>query len=330
MVTTTYDTAGQPYSLQGDTAYMVSATYGALGQVTGLGFGNGVLATYTYRPGDFRLQRMQVGSSILDRQYGYDAVGNITATVDALSGGSLSYTYDPLDRLTGVSGALSEAYSYDPVGDLTSKAGVTYNYTDMLRKHAVSALSDGSFQYDAHGNMTRRIEGGVVYTQSWDVDNCLVSVMVGTQTTAYFYDANGALVRKVELRGQTLYGNADYLVFTATLATVMVPSTFTRKLYLPVAFGASTGACQGTCTYYRFNGQQMAVRAADYGHMSLSSSNKPYRIRFVTASRHPAVSFSSGSCGFGGAYVRACHFQPAHRRRACPSGRIWKQRCPYS
>ena len=125
----------------------------------------------------------------------------------------------------------------------------------------MTAPSDGSvFQYDRNGNMTRRVEGGVTYTQTWDVDNRLVSVTTDGRTTQYFYDADGALVRKVEPRGQTLYGNADYQVFTSTLVTVTIPSTFTHKLYLPIAFGPSTGACQGTCTYYRFNGQQVAVR----------------------------------------------------------------------
>ncbi len=178
-----------------------------------------------YRSDNFRLQRIQVGSSVLGRQYGYGAVGNVISTTDALNGESLSYTYDPLDRLTGVSGALSEAYTYDPIG-----------------------------------TMTRQVEGSVTYTQTWDLDNRLVSVTTDGWTTQYLYDSDGVLVRKVEPRGQTLYGNADYELFTATLITVTIPSTFTHKLYMPIAFGASTGACQGTCTYYQFNGQQVAVR----------------------------------------------------------------------
>ena len=202
-----------------------------------------------------------MGSSVLDRQYGYGAVGNVISTTDALNGESLSYTYDPLDRLTGVSGALSEAYTYDPIGNITSKAGMTNSYTNTLHKHTVTALSDGSsFTYDANGNMTRQVEGSVTYTQTWDLDNRLVSVTTDGRTTQYLYDSDGVLVRKVEPRGQTLYGNADYELFTATLITVTIPSTFTHKLYMPIAFGASTGACQGTCTYYQFNGQQVAVR----------------------------------------------------------------------
>ena len=47
---------------------------------------------------------------------------------------------------------------------MMSKAGLTYNYSDTLHKHAVTGLSDGSScQYDANGNMRLRVEGGVCY-----------------------------------------------------------------------------------------------------------------------------------------------------------------------
>ncbi len=42
---------------------------------------------------------------------------------------------------------------------------MTYSYADTLHKHAVTSLSDGSsFQYDANGNMTQRVEHGVTST----------------------------------------------------------------------------------------------------------------------------------------------------------------------
>ncbi|MCL4506710.1 MAG: hypothetical protein M1434_11110 [Chloroflexi bacterium] len=265
IVTATYNAAGQAQGLYaGSMGLVTGATYNALGLSQVITFGNGVTTTYTYRSDNFHLQRIQVGANLLDRQYGYDAVGNITSINDAVNGENQSYTYDPLNRLTSVSGAYTETYSYDAVGNIMSKAGLTYSYTNALHKHAVTALSNGSlFQYDANGNMTQRVEGGVTYTQTWDSDNRLASVTKGSQTTSYFYDADGALVRKVEPRGMTVYAGADYEVFSATVVTTGIPITFTRvhTLYLPMAFGAPpAGACQSTCQYYQFNGARVAVR----------------------------------------------------------------------
>ncbi|MCL4507177.1 MAG: hypothetical protein M1140_14320 [Chloroflexi bacterium] len=119
---------------------------------------------------------------------------------------------------------------------MTSKAGVTYSYTDTAHKHAVTSLSDGSsFQYDANGNMTVRIEKGVVYTQTWDVDNRLVEVVSGTQHTQYYYDADGQRVKRVTPQSTIWYVSADYAVTgSAPVQTVTVPTTYTHKLYLPV------------------------------------------------------------------------------------------------
>ncbi len=95
--------------------------------------------------------------------------------------------------LAGVTTTLdyTETYSHDPIGNLTIKAGMTYSYTNTLHKHAVTGLSNGSsFQYDANGNMTRRVEGGITYTQTWDIDNRLIDVLSGTQHTQYFCDGD--------------------------------------------------------------------------------------------------------------------------------------------
>ncbi len=108
------------------------------------------------------------------------------------------------------------------------------------------------------------IEKGMVYTQTWDVDNRLIDVVSGTQHTQFYYDADGGLVKKVDPRGTTAYVGADdevlWLVPTQTV-TVTVPATFTHKLYLPmVAMGGLNAANGVSTTYYRFNGQRVAMR----------------------------------------------------------------------
>ncbi len=54
---------------------------------------------------------------------------------------------------------------------------LNYAYTDPAHVHAVTSVSGlGTFAYDANGNMTLRVEDGKTYTQTFDVENRLVSI----------------------------------------------------------------------------------------------------------------------------------------------------------
>ena len=78
----------------------------------------------------------------------------------------------------------------------------------------MTALSTGeSYGYDANGNMTSRTEGGLTYTQSFDTENRLISVVVSGQTTSFIYDGDGNLVKKIKPdRSKTLYVGGIYEV----------------------------------------------------------------------------------------------------------------------
>ena len=78
----------------------------------------------------------------------------------------------------------------------------------------------------------------VTYQQQWDSDNRLV-VVTNTNTgqvTQYFYDADGARVKRISPQGTSIYVNADYEV---TGSSQMVTPTFSHKLYLPIMACAS-------------------------------------------------------------------------------------------
>ena len=175
------------------------------------------------------------------------------------------YAYDPLARLLGISRGYTETHNYTPIGNFISKAGVTQYYSST-KPHAATGLSNGAtFTYDLNGNMTVRVEGGVTYTQTWDVDNRLIDVMSGTQHTQFLYDAGGGLVRKVDPRGTTAYIGADdeitWLVPTQTITTTIPATLTTYKLYLPVAAMNTLDAVNGvSTTYYSFNGARVAMR----------------------------------------------------------------------
>ncbi len=189
--------------------------------------GNGTLQTnYTYYPwttvnGVGRLQRIQTGS-LLDLSYRYDAVGNVRAITDTLNSGQVqTFGYDAPDRLISASttsvgnGQYSESYEYNPIGNITTKAGVSYSYNDSAHKHAVTLLNGVQrYWYDQNGNMTRRDEWNgsqwVTYNQTWDAENRLASVTVNGQTTTFVYDGDGQRVKKVQSGQTTAYAGNHY------------------------------------------------------------------------------------------------------------------------
>ncbi len=71
----------------------------------------------------------------------------------------------------------------------------------------MTALSSGeTYTYDENGNMIERLEDRLVYYQTFDAENRLVSVTVGGQTTQFVYDGDGNLVKKIKPDGsKTIY-----------------------------------------------------------------------------------------------------------------------------
>jgi YD repeat-containing protein len=103
----------------------------------------------------------------------------------------------------------SNDYDYDPIGNITSLAGSSpYNYVNWHNNcgsntptqplpHAVKQIGSDYYCYDNNGNMTQRAEGGVIYTQSFDVENRLTQVTASgsSQVTQFAYDASGQRLR---------------------------------------------------------------------------------------------------------------------------------------
>ncbi|MEO7703750.1 MAG: RHS repeat-associated core domain-containing protein, partial [Thermoflexales bacterium] len=164
VVTNTFDAAGQPFSLfAGGSPVVKGARYNALRQPRSIDFGNGLsqrryyggLDTTLYNISYGRMRQLCVaqtnlgecaddaapgrggtGTTLFNAVYGYDAGGNITAIDERTPnlGEINNYLYDSLDRLTEwrkvtswspYSATLQEAYIYNPIGNMTNKAGVT-------------------------------------------------------------------------------------------------------------------------------------------------------------------------------------------------------------
>jgi RHS repeat-associated protein len=220
-----------------------------------------------------RVQTMSAGvggdASILHLNYQYDGAGNILSIQDHKLGSpqTQTFTYDALDRLTtgladgGIfaSSNYNETYGYGAsTGNLQSKAGVTYFYSDTLHAHAVTGLSNGNaYTYDQNGNMhTRRVDG-VLTTLTHDAENRLVQATVNlttTQTYSFVYDGDGQ--RVISTNGIT--------------STVFIGAHFEW-----------TGTVEGSLKYYYAGTARVAMRRGSSAPLFLVSDHLDSASRIV-------------------------------------------------
>jgi RHS repeat-associated protein len=198
-----YDTAGNLLSVGG---YATGLTYDAGGHLLSIQYGNGTRASYAYDANRQWLTSAQVSGpsgTVYQASYSYDAkarVRGMSSSTHAQS--NLGFSYDELDRLTGVSGAQTQSFAYDSLGNLTFNSQLGgYGYADTTHRHAVTAAGASAYTYDANGNMTSG--GGRSY--AWDGDNRLTRVTQASGTTTFSYDASGQRVKQSGPSGTTWY-----------------------------------------------------------------------------------------------------------------------------
>ncbi len=163
------------------------------------------------------------GEGILDRySYAYDLSGNRTGIRRQRrdipeESGDYCYTYDPLGRLAQVSkdGSLLRSYQYDSFSNRTRMedhaAGRTYAFTYDARNR-LTAMEDGytgrkEYNYDHRGNLTGKIEGGIlIQTYSYNAMNRLSKAWDGQgEEAAYLYNGLGQRIgRECRKRGTVL------------------------------------------------------------------------------------------------------------------------------
>lgn len=151
---------------------------------------------------------MQAGP-VLDRQYSYDASGNIEAITDSLSPEkSQTFAYDGLNRLTEATGGYGAiSYAYDPVGNRTSRTKDsltdTYTYTQGTCQLAQIAGSvDKTFTYDKSGKLTK-MDGT---TLAYNAANRLVKLVENNALQGeYIYNGRGQRVEKKVPNDVTVY-----------------------------------------------------------------------------------------------------------------------------
>jgi RHS repeat-associated protein len=214
-----YNGRGLPYAFSGSVAGDIvnSALYNNLGQITEINLNNGLKTIFGYwdtggsydTTGGYygRLWRIRTTddtTDLMDVKHTWDAGGNLASREDVLASETESFSYDFLDRLTGVSGPYSASYAYNAIGNITSMNGNSYTYGSQ--PHAVTAVGSTGYAYDNNGNMTTRDS----QTITWDVENRPVSVSDNGTTATFIYDGDGNRVEKIENSETILYINKYY------------------------------------------------------------------------------------------------------------------------
>jgi RHS repeat-associated protein len=134
--------------------------------------------------------------------YTHDAAGRVTS--QQIGQGLENYDYDSLNRLLAVCGkrrdgvtTISQRYTYDSIGNMTKNSDIgTYTYPLPMspRPHAVSTTSQGSFQYDANGNLERELDlsGATKRAITWSHDNRPLQIITyGTNASTVMNEYDG-------------------------------------------------------------------------------------------------------------------------------------------
>ena len=207
VVTYSYDAADQLIALQIPNEGALTVNQYQWTQPTQVTLPGGHKQSYSYDP----LQRVtqilakdSANNTLMDFQYAYDKTSNITQKQTEY--GAHTYVYDALDRLTQTDNPTltDEAYTYDKVGnrltDSRQPGSLGYN-TD----HQLTGIGADTFQYDASGNLIKKVLGGQTTDYYYNNENRLSEVKQDANTIArYVYDPFGRRIKK-EVGGQITY-----------------------------------------------------------------------------------------------------------------------------
>ncbi len=209
----TYDNSGRIESVSSThngVTESLASNIGRLpfGPLESLTLGNGINRSRSYDQ-DYRITNITDGA-VLDRNYAFSSVNNITAITDSLNAGqSQLFDYDALDRLSFATGGYGEqSFTYDGIGNRlsleTTQGGTTQTQTYQYdaNSHRLNAIvGERSFTYDAVGNTINNGNAAFTYNNR----NRMSSATANGVTTSYEINALGQRVRKSSAVGETQF-----------------------------------------------------------------------------------------------------------------------------
>lgn len=210
--------AGEPVYLQ------ASYHYDPAGRLLSRILSNGAATLYNYTADGFLTSVKQVGAngSVIDqRDYEHDHVGNITKQI--INGTeTIVYGYDPEYRLLSANSSINAndfSYTYDAVGNRKTKVfnGVTHHYIytptgnrlDKVRSGSTTGPIVYSFEYDANGSMTGKLNGAGTKLVHLEYDQRRLAKVMGVNNQvsglSFDYDANAYRIQKQSAAGTKRY-----------------------------------------------------------------------------------------------------------------------------
>ncbi|CAM3543491.1 Putative deoxyribonuclease RhsC [Vibrio aerogenes CECT 7868] len=204
------------------------------------------------------------GRQTRTRDYGYDALGNLSQIADSRFGDSY-FDYDPLSRLKAVRGNLEEHFVHDATGNVLSQhLGRRQDELNLAEAggNQLTFHGDSHYEYDEFGRLITEKRGknqSLITRYEYDCQHRLTQASMPDGTIAtYTYDAFGRRTKKVVTdkaqtttttefmwQGDTLIGevtNSDYKTY------VYEPGTFR-----PLAQISGEGRNNGEVYYYHLD-----------------------------------------------------------------------------
>jgi RHS repeat-associated protein len=172
-----------------------------------------------------------VGGRTFTVSYAYDAAGNRTTLTDPANGVT-NYSYDSLNRLTGLADFNSNSFGfiYDALSrrtQLTRPNGISSNYAydnlsrllSVLHQVGGTTVDGATYTYDNAGNRTSKLNYLNAVTENYTYDQIyqLTQVVDGLNNTteAYTYDSVGNRLSSLGASPYT-YNSSNQLLSTPT------------------------------------------------------------------------------------------------------------------
>ncbi len=153
--------------------------------------------------------------SPIQREYGYDASGNLNLFKDGSD--ETKYVYDTLNRIKLAANGSPEFFDFDPAGNLVSISNRPITTPGKVVGNRLLLQGDKKFDYDARGNLIRENRGkaGSLQTEfTYNLLNQLVRVDTNNlrETVQYKYDPLGRRIEKSDAFGDTRFIWCDNLL----------------------------------------------------------------------------------------------------------------------
>ncbi|XXY22128.1 RHS repeat-associated core domain-containing protein [Sorangium sp. So ce216] len=191
-------------------------------------------------------------------------------------------------------------YDHDPNGNLTFKSDVgTLSYDDPLHPHAVTGAGTDSFAYDAVGNQTTRPGGTTVRYTPFDLPERITQ---GASTITFGYDGDQQRIRKTTPEKETLYFGDLYERVTAAASGTVEHRYHVHSPERVVAVVTRGGPDDGTRYVHVDHLGSVDALTDEDGDVSERRSYDPFgqRRNPVWGERAPASFSSETTQGFTG------------------------------